>query len=230
MNLIRRNKFALAAIMQLIIVINWYVFLLIPAVMLVASCSPGYSPDTYASSAVQQASKVEQGVIVGTRAVGVQASGATGAVTGAAAGGIVASQAPGSGVGNALTTLGGTLVGGLVGAGIERAGGDTTATEYIVRKGNGELVSVTQKDAVPLKVGTKVLVIAGSQARIVADYNLPIEPSKEPGTPKLEILLPETPKLEEAVKPAASGEVPIPVSSEALPTPATAPATGSAMP
>ena len=146
--------------------------LLLGGLGLLAGCGPSYSPDTYAGSAVQQANKVEQGVIVGVRRVAVQASGATGAAVGAAAGGITASQAPGGGVGSALTTLGGTLVGGLVGTGIERATGDTTALEYIVRKPNGELISVTQKDDAPLSLGQKVLVIAGSQARIVADYTV----------------------------------------------------------
>jgi outer membrane lipoprotein SlyB len=176
---------------------------------LLAGCSPSYSPDTYASSAVQQASKVEQGVIVGARAVGVAASGATGAVTGAAAGGIVAAQAPGGGVGNALTTLGGSLVGGLVGTGIEHAAGDTTATEYIVRKPSGELLSVTQKDAVPLPVGTKVLVIAGSQARIVVDYTTGVEPAK-PAPP--------------------AADVPVPVTRETLPAPAEKPSEAPALP
>jgi outer membrane lipoprotein SlyB len=145
------------------------------------ACAPTYSPDTYASTAVQQANKVEQGVIVGARKVAVQASGTTGAVTGAAAGGIAASQAPGSGMASALTTLGGTLVGGLVGTGIERATGDTTAVEYIVRKPNNELISVTQKDAEPMLIGQKVLVIAGSQARIVPDYTVPAD--MKPGVP-----------------------------------------------
>ena len=148
-----------------------------------AGCSPGYSPDTYASTAVQQANKVEQGVVVGVRKVQVQASGTTGAVTGAAAGGIAGSQAPTGGVGTALTTLGGSLVGGLVGTGIERATGDTFAFEYIVRKPGGEMVSVTQKDAEPLPIGQKVLVIAGSQARIVPDYTVPDD--MKPGIPAI---------------------------------------------
>lgn len=148
------------------------------AAALLAGCGPSYSPDTYASSAVQQANKVEQGVVVGVRKVAVQVSGATGAVAGAAAGGIAGGQAPISGVGTALTALGGSLVGGLVGTGIERATGDTTAFEYIVRKANGEMVSVTQKDEVALPIGQKVLVIAGSQARIVGDYTVALEGAK----------------------------------------------------
>ena len=44
-----------------------------------------------------------------------------------------------------------------------------------MRKTNRELVSVTQRDEQPLEVGLRVLVIAGVQARIVADYTLPGE-------------------------------------------------------
>ena len=160
-------------------------FLLHVALLAVlAACAPSYSPDTYNGAAVQQASKVEQGVIVGVRQVGVQASGATGAVAGAAAGGIAGSQAPTGGIGTAFTTLGGTLVGGLIGTGVERAAGDTVAYEYVVRKAGGELVSVTQKDKQPLPPGQRVLVIAGPQARIVPDYIVPAEPPAKPTEPK----------------------------------------------
>lgn len=166
-------------------------------------CSSNYSPDTYASSAVQQANKVEQGIVVGVRKVDVQASGATGALTGAAAGGVVGNSIPGGGVGSALTTLGGSLVGGLVGTGVERVTGDTTAFEYIVRKANNELVSVTQKDATPLELGAKVLVIAGSQARIVPDYTKAEAPPEKPA----------------AAAPPAAPAVPAPVTSEPIAAP-----------
>lgn len=138
----------------------------------VSGCGPTYSPDTYASNAAQQANKVEQGVIVGVRNVGVSASGTVGTVTGAAAGGIAGSQA-GVGPISAFTSLGGALVGGIAGSTIEHATADTTAFEYIVRKPNGDLVSVTQKDKTPLALGQKVLVIGGTQARVVADYIVP---------------------------------------------------------
>jgi outer membrane lipoprotein SlyB len=145
---------------------------MLACLILLAACTPDYSPDTYASGAVQQANKVEQGIVAGRRQVGVSAQGTAGAVTGAAAGGIAGAQMPGSGVRTALSALGGSVVGGLVGAGVERATGDTTAYEYIVRKANEELVSVTQKDLQPLELGQKVLVIAGAQARIVPDYTV----------------------------------------------------------
>ena len=150
--------------------------LLVAPLAALAACSPDYSPNTYNSGAVQQANKVDQGVVIGRRSVGVTAAGTTGAVTGGAAGGIAGSQL-GNGVTTAFGALGGSLVGAAVGTAVERTTGDTTAYEYVVRKSNNDLLSVTQKDATPLQVGQKVLVIAGGQARIVPDYTVAIDPA-----------------------------------------------------
>ena len=67
----------------------------------------------------------------------------------------------------------------------DRVVNDTSAFEYIVRKPNGDLLSVTQKDEVPLTLGQKVLVISGKQARVVPDYTVPSqEPPKQAEAPK----------------------------------------------
>jgi outer membrane lipoprotein SlyB len=171
-----------------------------------AGCGPDYSPNTYASNAVQQANKVDPGVIVGVREVGVSASGTTGAVAGAAAGGIAGAQA-GTGVQSAFGALGGSLVGGIAGSAAEHVVGDTRAFEYIIRKPNGDLLSVTQKDAEPLTVGQKVLVIAGNQARVVPDYTVPGD----------------TPATQTAAAPqqapTATAPAPPPVAASPLPAP-----------
>jgi outer membrane lipoprotein SlyB len=144
-----------------------------------AGCGPDYSPNTYATDAVQQASKVDPGVIVGVRKVDISTSGTTGALVGGAAGGIAGAQA-GEGAGKAFATLGSTLVGGIAGSATEHVVGDTSAFEYIIRKPNGDLLSVTQKDPTPLAIGQKVLVIAGKQARVVPDYTVALpEPSRQ---------------------------------------------------
>ncbi len=135
-----------------------------------AACGPRYSPDTYATRAVQQANKVEQGTVVGRRSVKVSAEGSTGAATGAAAGGVLGAQTPGIGIVSALGGVGGALVGGLVGTAAEHTVVDTSAYEYVVRTAKGELLSVTQKDTTPLAIGQNVLLISGNQARIVPDY------------------------------------------------------------
>ncbi len=152
--------------------------------LVLAGCGPSYSPDSYDSAAVQKANAVDQGVIIGARAVGVTDNGSTGAITGAAAGGIAGSQLPGSGATSALGALGGSLIGSVVGRSSEKIVGATTAFEYIVRKTDDKLISVTQQDEKPLTVGTKVLVIAGPQARIVVDYTVKLPDPPKPLAPK----------------------------------------------
>jgi len=194
-----------------------------------SGCGPNYSPDTYSTTAVQQANKVEQGVIVGVRNVDVSATGAAGAVTGAAAGGIAGAQV-GSGPISALSALGGSLVGGLAGTAVEHATADTSAFEYIVRKSGGDLVSVTQKDKTPLTLGLHVLVIAGNQARIVPDYTVPAEPPSNSAatdkakSPEQEGDKPGTP-ISLAPPASAGGDaVPAPVTATPLAAPTAAPA------
>ncbi|MFC5355735.1 hypothetical protein [Azospirillum himalayense] len=153
----------------------------LPAAALVAGilagCTPNYSPNTYAASATQQANKVERAVVIGFRQVKISTNGTVGAVTGGAAGGVLGSQSGTFGINAALGAVGGTAIGGLIGTSIEHVTGDTTGWEYIVRKPDGELLSVTQREEKPIEIGQKVLVIAGSQARIVADYSTDPEPA-----------------------------------------------------
>ena len=149
------------------------------SVAALVGCTPDYSPNTYAANAVQQANKVEPGVIIGFREVAIRANGTVGAVTGGAAGGILGSQAGAPAFGTALAALGGTAGGSVVGNAVEHASGDTTGWEYIVRKTNGDLLSVTQREPQPLPIGQKVLVITGNQARIIPDYSVAVEPTPD---------------------------------------------------
>ncbi len=213
-----------------------------------AGCTPDYSPNTYSSNAVQQANKVEQGVIVGVRDVDVSANPTAGAVVGGAAGGIAGAQV-GTGPISAFSALGGSLIGGLAGTAAEHATGDTKAFEYIVRKSAGDLVSVTQKDTTPLAIGERVLVIAGSQARVVPDYTVNLTPgpkekaaaAKPAGEPKPtpteapgDAPKPDAAKTEAppaspaaAATPPAAGQAPEPVKPD-TPTADAAPAGGTA--
>ena len=143
------------------------------------SCAPSYSPNEYASNAVQQANKVERGVVIGYRQVKISANGTVGAVSGGAAGGVLGGYAGSGGIGAALGAVGGTAAGGLVGTATEHASTDTIGWEYIVKKQGGDLVSVTQREQTPLPIGQRVLVIAGNQARVVPDY---AEAGEEPPT------------------------------------------------
>ncbi len=139
--------------------------MLAPVGLALAGCGPSYSPNTYASNAAQQANKVESGVIAGVRKVQISASGTVGGVAGAAAGGVAGAQVVGVGSTSAFTAIGGSLLGGIAGVTAEHIVGDTNGFEYIVRKANGDMISVAQKDEKPLRVGQKVLVIGGAPGK-----------------------------------------------------------------
>ncbi|HYH39764.1 MAG TPA: hypothetical protein VD860_16205 [Azospirillum sp.] len=206
--------------------------LLVAGLAGVAACTPNYSPNTYGAGAVQQANKVETGVVVGFRQVAISANGTVGAVTGGAAGGVLGSQSGSFGINSALGAVGGTAIGSLLGTAVEHVTGDTSGWEYIVRKPNDELVSVTQREEKPIPLGQKVLVISGSQARIVPDYSTPAEPAAPaPAKPKTEEkpvvkeeALPPPPAPEPAPAAPAAGGVPDPFAPVPLPAePAPAP-------
>ena len=137
-----------------------------------AGCASDYSPNTYAGNAVQLANKVEAGTIVGFRQVAISANGNVGAVTGGAAGGLLGSEYGRT----PFAAVGGGTVGAMLGTALDHAAGDTTGWEYIVRKANSEMLSVTQREKTPLELGRRVLVIIGPQARVVPDYSVPPEP------------------------------------------------------
>lgn len=139
-----------------------------------AACGSRYSADEYSVRAVQQANRAEQGVVAGFRRVQISADGTTGTAAGGAAGGVLGAATGGNRVAEALGAVGGALVGGLIGNAAERAANSGNGVEYIVRKRSGDLVSVVQRDLVPLEVGARVLVIEGAQARIVPDYTSPM--------------------------------------------------------
>src|SRR5690348_9646340 len=111
-----------------------------------AGCAGRYSPNTYSSNAVQLASRVEAGTVIGFREVGISASGNIFTVAGGATGGVLGAEYANS----ALVAVGATTVGGLLGNAIDHAAGDTTGWEYIVRKPSGDMLSVTQREKNPL--------------------------------------------------------------------------------
>jgi outer membrane lipoprotein SlyB len=202
---------------------------LTPVLLTLAGCGPSYSPDTYANDAVQKANKVDEGVIAGIRPVQISASGTVGGVAGAAAGGVAGSQV-GTGTTSTFAAIGGSIIGGVAGVTAEHIVGDTNGFEYMVRKANGDLLSVVQKEDKPLRLGQKVLVISGAQARVVPDYTVPFDaPAKPPAKPAAAEVAPAS------ATPAAAPTSPVPgttVVPPQLPAAfgASAPSAGAAIP
>lgn len=170
-----------------------------------AGCKEGYSPNTYASSAAQEESTVQRGMIVGVRQVLISANGTIGAAAGGAAGGVGGAQVPGGVVVTALGAIGGTLVGGIGGTAAAQAVADTKGWEYIVQEDTGDkLVSVTQTSKTALPLGLHVLVIAGAQqARIVPDYTVQIAAAPAAKAPAGQASVGQAPAGQAAVTDAA---------------------------
>ncbi|MGH7036239.1 MAG: hypothetical protein ACREFL_21135, partial [Stellaceae bacterium] len=187
---------------------------------------------------VQQANKVARGVVIGFREVKISDDGSVGAVTGGAAGGILATQTDSAALPTALSALGGSLVGGIVGATIQHATGDTTGWEYIVREASGDLVSVAQREPKPLAIGQRVLVIDGKQARIVPDYATALEapqaatPEKAKADARAKTAPPPSPDKalsDTAIRPAAAPAGASRQDAPIVPGPGSAPASANAV-
>jgi outer membrane lipoprotein SlyB len=80
---------------------------------------------------------------------------------------------------------------------------------------NGDLLSVTQRDELPLALGQKVLVIAGNQARVVPDYTVPMEPPPKPAEAPPTTTGPAPPPV--AAVPLAPPAAPDPPKAETTP-------------
>jgi len=119
-----------------------------------SGCGPSNAPDAYVGNAVLRAAKVERGMVVGVRRVGVS----TARLIATASGG----------------------AGGIAGAAAEQASADTAVSEYIVRKPNGDLISVIQTDKMALVLGQRVLLVAGDRAHLMPDRTEPPELSPTP--------------------------------------------------
>lgn len=147
------------------------IILALAVTWLLAGCQDRYSPNTYTPGAMQQAAKVDRAVVESLRAVDVHQAGlGSGIGVGAgAAGGAIAGAQAGNGSGSAAAALGGALIGGAIGLFAEDAATATQGYEYILRKENGDLMSIAQKDEQPLTVGQKVLIVYGWQARVIPD-------------------------------------------------------------
>jgi outer membrane lipoprotein SlyB len=211
---------------QLLRLIKFGLFAAIVPVL--GGCAPDYSPNTYASSAVQQANKVEPGVVVGFREVAISASGTVGAVAGGAVGGVLGAQTGSSNVSTALGTVGGGMLGSIVGTTLEHATSDTTGWEYIVRKPNGEMLSVTQREEAPIPLGQKVLVITGAQARIIADYSVAADPTPATAKDKPEATKPEAKESADLKEKAGTTTPPPAAATGSAPTADSTPTTGGA--
>lgn len=135
-------------------------------------CAKNVSPHTYEASEAGVASKVLSGVVIGKRAVKVDANSGVGGLAGAGAGAAGGSAIGGSMRGNVVGAIGGAVVGGLVGNAIDKGINSHKAFEYIIKLKNGSTISIAQVQEMQFELGQHVLVIYGAMTRIVPDNTI----------------------------------------------------------
>ena len=135
-----------------------------------SSCAPNISVDSYAVGSVGQVNRAVKGIIISARSVNISGTeSGIGAVSGAGAGAIGGATLGGDTAGAAVGAIVGAVAGGVVGALTEKELTKQTGMEYVVKTGNGALISLVQSDDVPFKVSQRVIVVYGTRSRIIND-------------------------------------------------------------
>jgi outer membrane lipoprotein SlyB len=155
-------------------------FVTLPVVLgLMTGCGPNVSPNTYEASESGVASKVLSGVIVGKRAVKIDAKSGVGGLAGAGVGAAGGSAIGGSPQANIAGAIGGAVIGGLLGNAVDKAAHSHKAFEYIINLKDGSTISIAQVQEMEFEVGQSVLVIYGSTTRIVPNNTIqPVDAGK----------------------------------------------------
>ena len=148
-------------------------FITLPAVLtLMTGCGSNVSPNTYEAAESGVASKVLAGVIVGKRAVKIDAKSGVGGLAGAGVGVAGGSAIGGSPQANIAAAIGGAVIGGLIGNAVDKAAHSHKAFEYIINLKDGSTISIAQVQEMEFEVGQPVLVIYGATTRIVPDNTI----------------------------------------------------------
>jgi outer membrane lipoprotein SlyB len=121
------------------------------AFLLLTACARNISPQEYTEQAIGEVSETYQGMVLSARNVMVRGAdkldqNGMGILLGGAGGGIAGNQF-GAGSGNAAATVGGVVVGGLLGALAQNALSEQPGVEYVVKIQQAENVMTVSSHA-----------------------------------------------------------------------------------
>ena len=128
------------------------------AVLALAGCAGTPGPNSYTPGEAMAAGRVTPATVLSVRQVKIRPNaqtGSGGSLAGALIGGIAGSSA-GGGRGQFLTTIGGAILGSIVGRNVENAAGTRNALQVILRTRGGRMLSIVQPLGVQLQAGQKV--------------------------------------------------------------------------
>jgi outer membrane lipoprotein SlyB len=138
--------------------------------LLLAGCASSLGANSYGRDEIGAVSRVDEGVVVASRAIiieGSEAGSKVGTATGAIVGGIAGSQVGGGDDERAIGGVVGAVAGGVLGNMVGKAATKKPGFAYTVRLRSGDLVTVTQGGDVAIANGTPVLIEYGDRTRVI---------------------------------------------------------------
>ena len=141
------------------------------AAVLTGCANESASSSVYTYGQAQREQIVRLGTVESVRPVTIQSDRPTGVGTlaGGALGGVAASSI-GGGTGQVLASIGGAIIGGLLGSAAENQMNRTSGLEITVRLDNGETRVVAQEADVELSPGQRVRMVSGNGPTRVVPY------------------------------------------------------------
>jgi|GEM_PF-5173426 len=127
-------------------------------VVALAACANTPGPNSYTPEEAMAVGQVTPATVLSSREVKIRPNaqtGSAGSLSGAVIGG-VAGSAAGGGRGQVLTTIGGLILGSIVGRNVENAASTQTALQVILKTDDGRTISIVQPLGVKVQPGEKV--------------------------------------------------------------------------
>jgi outer membrane lipoprotein SlyB len=134
-----------------------------------SACATGMGANDFERSQIGQVSRVDEGVVLASRAITIEANApVVGGTTGAVVGGVLGSQVGGGDAERTAMGVVGAVVGGVAGSAIDRAANTRPGFAYTVRLNKtNEVVTITQGGDVPIANGTPVFIEYGARVRVI---------------------------------------------------------------
>lgn len=123
-----------------------------------AGCANTPGPNSYTPEEAMSVGQVTPATVLSAREVKIRPNaqtGSAGSLAGAVVGGVAGSSA-GSGRGQVLMTIGGLILGSIVGRNAENAASTQTALQVILKTDDGRTLSIVQPLGVKVQPGEKV--------------------------------------------------------------------------
>ncbi len=129
-------------------------------IILLGGCTPDRSTKIYSSSQALQAEDVEEGIVESTEPATIRKDGTVIGTVGGGMIGAIGASTIGGGKGSQIATIGGFILGSILGEMFEKGITDRKALKIVVKLNSGEKIVVVQEADVSFQRGERVNVFS----------------------------------------------------------------------